>query len=182
MSKCGRVVLPRQVVRGLIGLSAEELADFSEIFGAVEQAVEDTLRWAGVLMLGNVKDEDTGMRKRSFYRHFCINAIFSPRQAREKHRENSKQRSVFSGELLTSFDEFPSLPTVPGEWPSGPGLAASQYNLETRLPVFHTDSPYREVPPLGSVLYCTQTPPPAGGGATIFADTSAAFSALPVCT
>ena len=40
----------------------------------------------GVLMLGNVKDEDTGMRKRSFYRHFCINAIFSPRQAREKHR------------------------------------------------------------------------------------------------
>jgi hypothetical protein len=31
------------------------------------------------------------VRKRHFLRHFYINAIILPRQARDKHRENSKK-------------------------------------------------------------------------------------------
>jgi hypothetical protein len=33
-----------------------------------------------------------GVKKRSFLRHLYIKTIISPRQARDKHRENSKKR------------------------------------------------------------------------------------------
>uniref|UniRef100_A0A0G4G171 TauD/TfdA-like domain-containing protein n=1 Tax=Chromera velia CCMP2878 TaxID=1169474 RepID=A0A0G4G171_9ALVE len=53
-----------------------------------------------------------------------------------------------------------------------------QYDTETHTPVWHTDSTYREKPPIGSVLYCVK-PPEDGGGTTIFSDAMAAFEALP---
>lgn len=42
---------------------------------------------------------------------------------------------------------------------------------------WHTDSVYRENPPVGSALYCKVTPPE--GGETCFADTAAGFDKLP---
>jgi hypothetical protein len=34
------------------------------------------------------------VKKRHFLRHLCIKCIISPRQARDKHRENSKKSGV----------------------------------------------------------------------------------------
>ena len=45
------------------------------------------------------------------------------------------------------------------------------YNTETGKPVWHTDSLYRERPPIGSVFFCKVAPPT--GAATCFADTAA---------
>jgi hypothetical protein len=36
------------------------------------------------------------VRKRRFFSHFYINAIILPRQARDKHRKNSKKGTTFS--------------------------------------------------------------------------------------
>jgi hypothetical protein len=38
---------------------------------------------------------DPQVRKRVFLRHFILNMIILPRQARNKRRENSKKRRVF---------------------------------------------------------------------------------------
>ena len=51
-----------------------------------------------------------------------------------------------------------------------------QYNPETRRPVWHTDSTFRQQPPIGSVFHCRQAPP--SGGETLFADTRTAFARL----
>ena len=51
-----------------------------------------------------------------------------------------------------------------------------QYNPETRRPVWHTDSTFRECPPIGSVFHCRQTPPE--GSETLFADTRRAYAGL----
>ena len=51
------------------------------------------------------------------------------------------------------------------------------YNPQTRRPVWHTDSTYRQNPPIGSVFQCRQAPA-CGGGATLFADMSRAFAKL----
>lgn len=51
-----------------------------------------------------------------------------------------------------------------------------RYDPETRRPVWHTDSTFREHPPLGSLLHCRIAPP--WGGDTLFADTAAAYAAL----
>ncbi|KAK3236044.1 hypothetical protein CYMTET_53794 [Cymbomonas tetramitiformis] len=51
------------------------------------------------------------------------------------------------------------------------------FDPDTRYPVWHTDSTYRSPPPRGSLFFCKQAPP--RGAATCFADTSAAFEALP---
>lgn len=51
-----------------------------------------------------------------------------------------------------------------------------RYNPETRRPVWHTDSTFRDNPPIGSVFHCRQAPP--AGGETLFADTRAAFARL----
>ncbi len=44
-----------------------------------------------------------------------------------------------------------------------------RYNPETRRPVWHTDSTYRQQPPIGSVFHCRQAPP--SRGETLFSDT-----------
>jgi alpha-ketoglutarate-dependent taurine dioxygenase len=51
-----------------------------------------------------------------------------------------------------------------------------QYNPETRRPVWHTDSTFREHPPIGSVFHCRQAPPV--GSETLFADTRRAYAGL----
>lgn len=51
-----------------------------------------------------------------------------------------------------------------------------RYNPETRRPVWHTDSTFRQHPPIGSVFHCRQAPP--AGGETLFADTRGAYAAL----
>lgn len=51
-----------------------------------------------------------------------------------------------------------------------------RYNPETRRPVWHTDSTFRQSPPIGSVFHCKLAP--AEGGETLFADTRAAFERL----
>jgi alpha-ketoglutarate-dependent taurine dioxygenase len=52
------------------------------------------------------------------------------------------------------------------------------YRPQDRSPVWHTDSTYRSDPPIGSLLHC-RLAPACGGGATCFADTAAAYAALP---
>lgn len=51
-----------------------------------------------------------------------------------------------------------------------------RYDPETRRPVWHTDSTFRQDPPIGSVFHCKQAPP--SGGETLFADMRAAFREL----
>lgn len=51
-----------------------------------------------------------------------------------------------------------------------------RYNPETRRPVWHTDSTFRQNPPIGSVFHCRIAPPE--GGETLFADTRSAYSRL----
>ncbi len=51
-----------------------------------------------------------------------------------------------------------------------------RYNPETRRPVWHTDSTFRQQPPIGSVFHCRQAPPE--GSETLFADTRSAFKNL----
>ena len=51
-----------------------------------------------------------------------------------------------------------------------------RYNPETRRPVWHTDSTYRQQPPIGSVFHCRQAPP--SGGETLFSDTRGSLKKL----
>ena len=60
-----------------------------------------------------------------------------------------------------------------------PALASDadiRYNPETRRPVWHTDSTFRQSPPIGSVFHCRIAP--EKGGETLFADTRTAFARL----
>ena len=61
-----------------------------------------------------------------------------------------------------------------------PSDGSPQYRPEDRAPVWHTDSTYRQHPPVGSLLFCKTAPP--WGGATCFADASAAFESLDEAT
>ena len=51
-----------------------------------------------------------------------------------------------------------------------------RYNPKTRRPVWHTDSTFREFPPIGSVFHCRIAPP--SGGETLFADMRTAYARL----
>lgn len=51
-----------------------------------------------------------------------------------------------------------------------------RYNPSTRRPVWHTDSTFREFPPIGSVFHCRIAPP--AGGETLFADMRSAYKSL----
>jgi alpha-ketoglutarate-dependent taurine dioxygenase len=51
-----------------------------------------------------------------------------------------------------------------------------RYNPETRRPVWHTDSTFRQHPPIGSVFHCKQAPDE--GGETLFADMRNAYTGL----
>ena len=75
-------------------------------------------------------------------------------------------RDAATGELIATHTISAPLP------PDG----SPQYREDTRLPVWHTDSTYRQRPPIGSVLYCKAAPP--SGAATCFSDAAGAFDAL----
>jgi alpha-ketoglutarate-dependent taurine dioxygenase len=51
-----------------------------------------------------------------------------------------------------------------------------RYDPATRRPVWHTDSTFRENPPIGSVFNCRTAPP--AGGETLFADMRRAYETL----
>lgn len=71
-----------------------------------------------------------------------------------------------AGKLRASFAKVPPLG----------GDQDVRYNPATRRPVWHTDSTFREKPPIGSVFHCKQAPPQ--GGDTLFANTRGAYAAL----
>jgi taurine dioxygenase len=55
-----------------------------------------------------------------------------------------------------------------------------RYNPETRRPVWHTDSTFREHPPIGSVFHCKIAPDE--GGETLFADMRRAYANMDEAT
>ena len=57
-----------------------------------------------------------------------------------------------------------------------PPSGSCTYDPTSRTPIWHTDSLYREIPPIGSAFYCKQAP--AEGSETCFADMRAAFESL----
>ncbi len=77
-------------------------------------------------------------------------------------------------------DEDGKLRASLGRVPQLGSDADVRYDPETQRPVWHTDSTFREDPPVGSVFHCKQAPPI--GGDTLFADTRGAFAALESAT
>ena len=73
-------------------------------------------------------------------------------------------------------DEMGNLVAIKTMDPMLPPSGSAQYRPAERLPVWHTDSTYREHPPVGSLLHCVTAP--AEGAATCFADAGAAFAEL----
>jgi alpha-ketoglutarate-dependent taurine dioxygenase len=123
------------VVRGddLSDLSAQQLMNWSKVFGEIEEgnmvAREDkTVEGLPILRIGNTKNE--------------------------------------AGKPKAQFAKVPQLTSD----------ADVQYNPETRRPVWHTDSTFRQNPPIGSVFHCKIAPPE--GAETLFADTRSAYSNL----
>ncbi|MCH9670199.1 MAG: TauD/TfdA family dioxygenase, partial [Gammaproteobacteria bacterium] len=112
------------------------------------------MTWSGVF--GAVEQVGQTARERSMVNGFPIMRIGNVRD------EN--------GELKASLARVPQLTSDEDV----------RYNPATRRPVWHTDSTFREHPPIGSVFHCKQAP--ASGGETLFADTRRAFAALPADT
>lgn len=75
-----------------------------------------------------------------------------------------------AGQPIASFAEVPALRSD----------ADMRYDPETRRPVWHTDSTFRQEPPIGSVFHCKLAP--ASGGATLFADTRRGLASLDEAT
>jgi alpha-ketoglutarate-dependent taurine dioxygenase len=70
------------------------------------------------------------------------------------------------GKLKSSLARVPQLKTD----------ADIRYNPETRRPVWHTDSTFRQSPPIGSIFHCKIAP--GSGGETLFANMCAAYNDL----
>lgn len=121
------------IVRGLRGISPQQICDFSSCFGRLHASMEVSASYYidgyPIMRMGNVKDNDGEL----------VSYL-------------ANRRQITEGESL-------------------------QYNPETKEPNWHTDSVFWETPPLGSLFYCQQAP--VEGGETLFADTTAAFAALP---
>lgn len=113
-------------------------------------AAEEFIAWTEVF--GAIEQIDVAARERSMLPGYPILRIGNIRD------EN--------GELRASLARVPQLG----------GAADVQYNPATRRPVWHTDSTFRENPPIGSSFHCKQAP--GEGAQTLFADTRAAFDAL----
>ena len=138
------------VLRGLVDLAPEELVAISNIFGEIE---EEGLTAIG----GRRKNGPTSV------------ISGSSTVARLGNTRND------AGQLTGSF-----INAGPVLQPGG----SPQYRPHdthgglSGLPIWHTDSVFRETPPVGSLFFCKQAPA-GGGGATCFTDTRAAFEALP---
>lgn len=75
-----------------------------------------------------------------------------------------------AGNLVTSFAKVPALRTDDD----------IRYDPATRRPVWHTDSTFRQEPPIGSVFHCKLAP--GSGGETLFADTRGGLASLDEAT
>jgi len=101
----------------------------------------------------------------------------------EDELDESKQKFAVEGERRvmrignTTDPVTKEITALNASDPPLPPGGSSQYRPADRKPAWHTDSVYRKDAPIGSLLYCRQTPPE--GGATCFADTVSALSALP---
>jgi len=102
-----------------------------------------------------------------------VDAKFLEADAREVQRIGNVVDAI-TGEPRAMFARAPPLPVDPTC-----GKTSLTYDPKTRSPVWHTDQAFRDPPPYASVLYCKTAPPPGAGGATIFADVTAAYAALP---
>jgi len=110
----------------------------------------ELVAWAGVF--GAVEEEPMAGRESSMVEDSPIMRIGNVRDAEGKPRA-----------------QFAEVPPLQSE-------ADIRYNPATRRPVWHTDSTFRQHPPIGSVFHCKQAPP--RGGETLFADMRGAFAAL----
>jgi taurine dioxygenase len=72
------------------------------------------------------------------------------------------------GKELAQFAKVPELKSD----------ADISYNPKSRRPVWHTDSTFRQHPPIGSVFQCRIAPP--SGSDTLFADTRKAYADLDI--
>ena len=70
------------------------------------------------------------------------------------------------GELAAQFSDVPPLESDDD----------IRYNPKTKRPVWHTDSTFREEPPIGSIFLCRTAPP--RGAETLFADMQGAYNTL----
>ncbi len=115
-----------------------------------ETSPEQLMTWSG--LFGEVEDVTLAARESSMVPGFPILRI-----------GNIKDET---GNPKASLAKVPPLKSD----------ADIQYNPETRRPVWHTDSTFREYPPIGSVFHCRQAPPE--GSETLFADTRRAYAGL----
>lgn len=139
-----------------------------------EQLYQAWQERGGLLVLRGLKELTAGEM-------VSISALFGEV---EDELDESKQQFAVSGEsrvmrIGNTYDpvtkRISSLNAFDPQLPPG---GSSQYRPADRKPAWHTDSVYRKDAPIGSLLYCRQTPPE--GGATCFADTVSALAALPV--
>merc|ERR1711937_483667 len=77
------------------------------------------------------------------------------------------------GNVRNASGELVSLNSVSAMLPPD---GSPRYDPRTRSPVWHTDSTFRTIPPIGSALFCKQAPP--SGGSTCFANMHAAYASL----
>jgi taurine dioxygenase len=108
------------------------------------------MQWAGVF--GAVETECHAAREDKMIQGFPILRIGNIRDK--------------AGKPVAQFAKVPALASD----------ADIRYNPETRRPVWHTDSTFRQSPPIGSVFHCRIAP--ERGGETLFADTRTAFARL----
>ena len=108
----------------------------------------------------------------------AISALFGEVEAelddsKQAYRVGGLSSVMRIGNLRDSAGELVSMHTISAPLPPD---GCAQYRRDQRTPVWHTDSVYRQRPPVGSALYCKIAPP--SGAATCFADAAAAFAAL----
>ena len=112
---------------------------------------------------------------------FTVCGVFG---AVEQAGQTARERSMVNGFPIMRIgnvrDENGELKASLARVPQLTSDEDVRYNPATRRPVWHTDSTFREHPPIGSVFHCKQAP--ASGGETLFADTRRAFAALPADT
>jgi taurine dioxygenase len=95
-----------------------------------------------------------------------------------------RDQDITRGEHVALAERFGPLEDHPvnGSDPDHPGLVRIYKDLDSPPEhyenAFHCDATWREVPPLGSVLRCVETPPV--GGDTIWVNMAEAYRRLPV--
>ena len=118
--------------------------------GLVELSAPALMDWAGAF--GSVDQERLSAREFCTIAGYPIIRLGNVKDTR--------------GKAMAMFADFPPINSD----------ADIQYNPTTQRPVWHTDSTFRQTPPIGSVFHCKKAP--AIGADTLYADTRGAFAAL----